>query len=265
MNNCYKNINGIQLAYKVYGQGFPLIFIMGYSGSMDSWPEQMIERLSEKHQVIVYDNRGIARSTVSEEKFSIELFARDVISLMDTLNIDKANILGYSMGVSIALEAALNFSGRVKNLILLGGSCGGKEEISPEPEVLDALNNIIPLSMKDPARFFRLFFTDDWLKTNKPWELMKPPEIIPAQEIVERQYEALNSWQGAYERLSEISQPALIVGADGDVIRPIANTYVLTERIPSAWMVKLQGGHGFLWQHAQELSEIILSFLEINH
>lgn len=251
----------MSIAYKVYGEGDPLIMIMGYSGSMDSWPAELVHTLAKSYQVIVFDNRGIARSTASEEEFSIKLFASDVTTLMDALKIEKAHIFGFSMGVSVALQISVDFSEKVKSLILLGGSCGGEEEKAPDRYVIEGLDKILQIAITDPERFYKLFFTESWLKNNNPAKYMKPPKIVPEQQIVQRQFQALMSWPGVYDQLAGIKQPSLVMTGTQDVIRPPQNSHILANSLPAAKLVEFEGGHGCLWQYSFELANEITEFL----
>ncbi|HEX5976200.1 MAG TPA: alpha/beta fold hydrolase [Nitrososphaeraceae archaeon] len=70
---------------------------------MDSWDPTLLETLASNHTVIVFNNRGIGNTTSgSEQKFSIEQFANDTVGLLEALNIRKADVLAWSMGVRIA-------------------------------------------------------------------------------------------------------------------------------------------------------------------
>jgi len=94
----------IDIAYKTFGKGDPVLLINGYSFTMDSWDSTLLETLASNHTVIVFDNRGIGNTTSgSEQKFSISLFANDTAGLLEALNIKKADVLAWSMGGRIAL------------------------------------------------------------------------------------------------------------------------------------------------------------------
>lgn len=257
------NIGDINMAYSIIGEGDPLVLIMGYTGSMDSWSIQMLEMLSNHYKVIVFDNRGMGKSESTDEPFTIKQFADDVSKLLDKLAIEKAHILGFSMGVSIALEMVLNEPGRVNKLILFGGSCGGNEEISPDPEVMESLEDILNISMTDAQRFFRMFFPEVFIQQHRDIHKFMPvPEVIPTQENINKQFQALINWDGVYNRLSEIDKSTLVITGKDDIIRPPQNATLLANKISDAWLIKVEGGHGLMWQSPQKLADLILSFLK---
>lgn len=111
------DINGIKLYYEVHGSGKPLILLSGLATDSQSWLG-CIGALKTQCQVIIMDNRGCGRTIPHETEISISLMASDVISLMDYLNINSADILGNSMGGFIALELAINYPDRIGKLVL---------------------------------------------------------------------------------------------------------------------------------------------------
>ena len=98
--------NGIDIAYKLVGSGEPLLLIAGLGNTMDRWPVPIIEALSSKYQLIIFDNRGIGQTTSNDTPFSYQLFADDSIGLMSALGIRKAHVLGFSMGSTIVQKNA---------------------------------------------------------------------------------------------------------------------------------------------------------------
>ena len=121
------HVGDIDIAYKTFGKGDPILLISGYSFAMDSWDSTLLETLASNHSVIVFDNRGIGNTTSgSEQKFSIPLFANDTAGFLEALNIKKADVLAWSMGGRIAQELTLNYPDRVGKLILYAIGCGGE-------------------------------------------------------------------------------------------------------------------------------------------
>jgi acetyl esterase len=92
-------VGDINIAYKRFGQGKPILFISGTSQTKDAWePTLLLELAATNHTVIVFDNRGMGETTVGTKPFSIEQFANDTAGLLDALNIEKADVLGASLG-----------------------------------------------------------------------------------------------------------------------------------------------------------------------
>lgn len=131
--------NGIEIGYKLIGSGEPLVMIMGTGGTMDNWPQEVIETLSKKYQLVLPDNRGMGYSTANEVAFSFKLHADDVIGLLDVLGVKKAHVLGFSMGSGITQALLLEYPQRVNKAIIYATSTGESavpKKITDDPIVL---------------------------------------------------------------------------------------------------------------------------------
>lgn len=117
------SINHTTLAYDSVGQGPPLLFLHGIFVSRHQWYKQL-EYFAPHHQVIACDLRGHGESGITSNPYSTELFAEDVIALLDSLKVDKVVCVGHSFGGMVAQEMALHYPERVRGLILLETSFG---------------------------------------------------------------------------------------------------------------------------------------------
>lgn len=90
-------VGDIDIAYKIFGKGEPILLISESGNVMDVWPSYLLQKLSSTPQVIIFDNRWVGNTTSGIKPFSIEQFANDTAGLMDVLKIQKADILGFSM------------------------------------------------------------------------------------------------------------------------------------------------------------------------
>jgi alpha-beta hydrolase superfamily lysophospholipase len=100
-------VGDIGIAYKVFGKGDPILLITGSSSAMDAWNPAILRDLSSNHTVIIFDHRGVGNTTAGTKPFSMIQFANDTAGLLDALKIQKADVLGYSMGSFVAQELAL--------------------------------------------------------------------------------------------------------------------------------------------------------------
>ena len=107
------HVGDIEMAYKMFGKGDPILLIQGVGGSMDDWEPTILRELSSNHTVIIFDNRGVGNTTTGTKQFSIQQFANDSAGLLDALKIQKANVLGYSMGSLIAQQFVLTHPEKV--------------------------------------------------------------------------------------------------------------------------------------------------------
>jgi 3-oxoadipate enol-lactonase len=117
----YIKVNDIHMYYEVYGDGEPLLLIVGLATDISEW-EGIIRWLSQKYQVLAFDNRGAGRTDKPDTPYSIEMMADDTVGLMQALGIQQAHILGISMGGRIALALALQHPKSVKKLVLVSTS-----------------------------------------------------------------------------------------------------------------------------------------------
>lgn len=119
-------VSGIQIYYEEYGEGPPLIMILGLGQDTATWGFQVPE-FAKYFRLIVFDNRDSGRSSRCEENYTTAIMARDTLGLMDQLNIPRAHLLGTSMGGMIAQHVALMAPERVISLILASTIASGSD------------------------------------------------------------------------------------------------------------------------------------------
>jgi len=117
-------IGEIQIYYEEYGQGTPLVMILGMGQDIATWDFQISE-FSKYFRLIVFDNRDSGRSSRCSKTYTMEAMARDTIGLMDYLEIGRAHLLGTSMGGMIAQQIALMTPERVRRLIFASTTSWG--------------------------------------------------------------------------------------------------------------------------------------------
>ncbi|MDD1718487.1 MAG: alpha/beta hydrolase [Methanoregulaceae archaeon] len=256
-------VDDITIAYREAGSGEPLVMIMGYSSTMDLWDPRVLNELAKYNRVIIFDNRGMGNSTSSDREYSIRIFADDTAGLMAALGITKANVMGFSMGTNIAQELVLDYPDKVDKVILYAGDTGGKEAIPPSPEVLAVLADTSGTDRERGERLFKELFPAAWLKENPdPSKYFPVVTTMNPPENVQRQYEAVASWNGTYSRLPGITQPLLLVAGDQDVLTPPENSLIIAQKVPHSWMVRMRGGgHGVMYQYPDEFAGIVQTFL----
>jgi pimeloyl-ACP methyl ester carboxylesterase len=257
------HVGDLDMAYKTIGQGQPLIMIMGSGSTMDLWPPEVLLRLSSEYEVVIFDNRGMGHTTAPPGNFSIIQFADDTAGLMEALRIKKANVLGWSMGSFIAQELALNHPDKVDKLVLYASDPGGSHAITPSIEVIKELTDTSGTPSDRGMRLFGLLFPEEWLKGHPDFYKQFPiPNETSNPENIVRQNEAIERWPGTYDRLSNLSQPALIIVGAQDRIAPPENSLILAERIPDSWLIRFKGAaHGLIYQYPDEFSRIVMDFI----
>jgi pimeloyl-ACP methyl ester carboxylesterase len=257
------HVGDIDIAYKIFGKGDPILLINGYSHSMDNWDPTLLERLASNNTVIIFNNRGIGNTTSGENRFfSIAQFANDTAGLLDVLEIKQADILGYSMGGFIAQELALTHPDRVGKLIIYASICGGNESILAS-QVINMLSNGSGTAVERIERFLPLFFPEKWRNENPNYleRIPKTIETIP-NKTLDQHTEAIFNWTGTCSKLKNITQPTLVIVGTDDVVTLPANSLLITERIPGAWLVQIKGaGHGLMYQYPEQFNKVLQTFL----
>lgn len=257
-------VGDIDIAYKTFGDGAPLLLIMGYSGTIDLWCPEMLAKLASHYKVVIFDNRGMGKTTCSDKEFTIELFADDTAGLMTALNINHGYVVGWSLGTYIAQELALRYPEKVDKLILYAADCGGKEAINPNPEVLAVLSGASGTTSEKEEQFFKMLFPQKWLKDHPDPNTYFPiPTETSSAENIKRQYKAWQEWNGTYSRLPKIIQPTLIITGTDDIFTPPENAFIIASRISGSRVIQFQGGgHGVMYQCPEKFSRVLLTFLE---
>ncbi len=261
-------VNGININYKVQGQGEPLVLIMGYAGDKTGWMFQT--RAFKRHfRVVTFDNRGVGKSDKPAGAYSTKMMADDTVGLMDHLGIEKAHILGVSMGGMIAQEIAINYPERVNKLIL-GCTAAGRSEssgMSPEfPRALGLGDNYTD----DEVRGLPVVKVLNSLLSSAFNKCIYRTLLAALAKILIRlvsttgltgQLEAVMG-QDTFDRLPAIQAPTLVMTGTGDRIIMPASSEVLANGIPGARLVKFEGGsHAFFVEMRGEFNREVLDFL----
>jgi len=108
---------GVEIHFEVYGEGAPIILVAGLGDDRLSWQAQ-VEGLSDDHQVIVFDNRGIGKSTIAPGPYEVRDMAQDCHAVVETLGLAGVTAVGSSMGGAICQLWALEHPDDIGRLVL---------------------------------------------------------------------------------------------------------------------------------------------------
>lgn len=258
-------VGDIDIAYKIFGKGEPLLLIPGFSMTMDIWDPVTLYKLSSNHTIIIFDNRGLGKTTVGTKTWSIEQFANDTAGLIDALGIKKpVDILGTSWGGYVAQELTLMHPQKVSKLILYGTDCGGKATIL-SPQLSPELGRGIESGNATIDTFLSVLFPEEWINENAAYVQEVFSAATPApEENIQHQAQTTYNWQGACDRLSSITKPTLVVTGTDDIVRPPANSIMLAEKIPGAGLVQIRGGgHYVMFQYPEQFTAVLETFLSV--
>ena len=259
------NVNGININYNIFGQGDPLILLIGLSSDQTNWRQQTTF-FKKFYRTITLDNRGWGKSDKPPGPYTIKMMADDTLGLMNYLGIEKAHILGVSMGGMIAQELAINYPERVNKLIL-GCTFARMDETSGfSPEISKELK-VFGNSSRDDASRQRLAISIIDSSFNKGSTRII---LLPLMKIAikssplngfEEQLDALLA-HDAEDRLGRITASTLvIVGTEDRVVKP-ASSDVIANLVPKSKLIKLKGGsHAFSGEMSNEFNNTVLDFL----
>ena len=177
------HVGDIDIAYKVFGKGDPFLLISGSGLVMDAWEPSILKELSSNHTVIIFDNRGVGNTTIGTKPFSIQQFANDTVGLLGALKIQKADVLGFSMGSFITQEITLLHPEKVNRLILYGATCGGEENIPQTPQVVKILSDLVNNRTQDPEKILSVTFPLEWVKSHANRTIPESKEIVTSNTL----------------------------------------------------------------------------------
>jgi pimeloyl-ACP methyl ester carboxylesterase len=220
-------VGDIDVAYKMFGKGEPILIFNGASDGMDAWDPSFLTGLSSNHTVIVFDQRGIANTTTGSKPYTYQQLANDTAGLMDALKIPKADVMGYSLGSYLAQQLTMMYPDKVNSLVLVGSSCGGKDHTPKPPEFIKLQSDVVnkslidvPLTTEEIKSLVIASLGSGWIKLHPEslegfenitsLQQMKPglpPEIVNNQNNVGKHWEDNPNWSGACDELAKSAKP----------------------------------------------------------
>jgi pimeloyl-ACP methyl ester carboxylesterase len=250
--------------YEAHGEGQPLLLISGLGDDLDVWGSQL-PAFARKHRVITFDNRGSGRTDAPDAPYSIRMMAEDTVGLMNALGIEKAHVLGVSMGGYIAEELAITYPGCVASLVLATTSVG------PYLVKISILQAWAREALRDmrPLTFFQIMlpfmFNDRSFEAPGVLEMAvgtiaghssTPPHILARQMTACVEHDAR-------DRIGRVTAPTLVLAGKEDPFVPFSLSEELAASIPNARLRVLDGGgHGFNGATADKFNRAVLEFLE---
>jgi 3-oxoadipate enol-lactonase len=125
-------LDGVGIAYEdTGGEGPAVAFVHGLGGSMRAWEPQIDACAASGYRAIAHDARGAGRSDVPPGPYSVEGWAADAITVLDALGVERATLVGHSVGTMVAEHAALALGERCLGLVVIGGALAWPDESGP--------------------------------------------------------------------------------------------------------------------------------------
>lgn len=201
----YAPVNGLQLYYEIHGKGEPLILLHGGLGAIDMFG-QHLQTLAKNHQVIAVDLQGHGRTADIDRPLSVEKMADDIAELLKFLKIEKADIVGYSMGGGVGWQVAIKYPERVHKLVAVSTPF---KRTAFYPDILSQQEQVGP----EAAEF---------MKQTPMYELYAKlaPRPNDWSRLITKIGEAMKVDYDWSENIKQVKIPVLIIAADADLFPP---------------------------------------------
>ncbi|WP_214108101.1 alpha/beta fold hydrolase [Acrocarpospora catenulata] len=258
---------GERFAYRRLGRpsSTPLVLTLRLRGTIDHWDPAFLDAVSRDREVIVFDNRGLNASTGTPAS-SVPELVDGAIAFIHALGLEKVDLLGWSLGGTVAQGIALTEPGLVRRLIVAGSTPGGIPEM---PRMSERVLSIVTKPVADDEDFLYLFFpeTPEGRKSGQQslerlrYRLETSNAAI-SPEAARGQLTALGSFEGYWKRLNELTIPVLLANGTNDVMIDADHTYAAARKLTNARTVFWSdAGHAFLFQHIEDFARQIDWFL----
>lgn len=255
------DVAGRALHHVRRGSGEPYLLIQGLSGTHASWGDPFLDALEPGLDLIAYDHRGVGSSAPHDGPFSIADLADDAAGLLDALGVERAHVLGISMGGMIAQELALRHPGRLRSLALGCTYAGGPDGRITDRAVIERLVgamgsgdveqvlrtsyeiNVSPAFAADPEHY-------------AAFRAMAVSVPVPMPVIFDQL--RATAVHDTSARLAQITAPTLVVHGDADLMLDVANGRAIAAAIPGAQLEILEGvGHVFWWEQPERSAALL--------
>ncbi|HKO92405.1 MAG TPA: alpha/beta fold hydrolase [Polyangiaceae bacterium] len=221
-------VNGISMYYEIHGNaaGTPLVLLHGGGSTIEVTYGRVLPFFARHRKVIALEEQGHGRTTDRDAPVRFSSSADDVAALLQRLEIERADVMGFSNGASVALQLALRHPARVRKLIFASSLT---KKSGAAPQFWQFMANATFADMPQPLK-------DAFLKVNPdPQKLrtMHDKDLERMQHFVETSDAEVRS----------VKAPTLVISGDHDVSTP-EHAIELTRLFPSAQLLIFPGGHG---------------------
>ncbi|MET8577184.1 alpha/beta hydrolase [Streptomyces sp. NPDC005012] len=268
-----ENSAPVDLYYEDHGSGRTVVLIHGFPLDGHSWERQSAALLAAGHRVVTYDRRGFGRSGQPSAGYDYDTFAADLNTVMETLDLRDAVLVGFSMGTGeVARYVSAYGSSRVAKVAFLASlePCLLKSEDNPDGVApKEFFDGVVAAVRQDRYAYYTAFFEDFYnldenLGTRISEEAVRNSWNVAAAGGAFAASAAPSTWYTDFRAdIPAIDVPALILHGTADRILPAEGTArPFREALPSADYVEIEGApHGLLWTHAEEVNAALLAFL----
>jgi pimeloyl-ACP methyl ester carboxylesterase len=258
----------IRFAYRRLGRrgGLPLLFVNYFAANMDDWDPKLTNGFATEHDVILFDNAGVANST-GETPSTVTAMTKGCVDFCRALDLKRLNVVGFSLGGMIAQQLCFEYPDMVRRIVLLGTGPRGGEGMTFTELSLDELGDPVALLMTS-------FFTSSEASRAAGHAYLERLKLRAAERDLPvsmksagAQLDAIREWGAVpssdrYAMLRKIHQRSLIVHGSNDIVVIPINAFLLEQHLPNAQLVMYpDASHGAASQHADVFLEHAQIFL----
>lgn len=257
-------VNGIELEYRVAGQGPRLLFIDGTGSDLRARPNVFDGPLAERFEVLSFDHRGLGRSDKPDEPYTMAGYAADTAGLIQGAGRTDCAVMGYSFGGMVAQHLALERPDLVSRLVLASTSSGGAggssypihEMAHLPPERM--VEEFLALADNRLNEKWRAAHPDEWrVRVEQMLAAMALGADEPGRAVGARRQLEARLGHDTFDRLKRLTMPVLVCGGRNDSVAPPSNQRALAGAIPGAELLFMEGGHAFFKEDPATLEPII--------
>lgn len=257
-----RTVNGVELWFEIWGNGPPLVLVEGLGVATWLWERQLPD-FADHFTTLAWDLRGSGKSEAPPGPYSIAQMAEDMAALMDAHGIERAHVLGASMGGFIAQEFALRWPHRVNRLVLVATSAGGAAHVPMTAETFARFMDNAGEPREVVRKKLALAYTEAYLQGERLEHLIDLRMRDPQQAHA---FQAQAAAGAVFDRAADVGRigaPTLVLAGDADLVVPVENARRLAAAIPNARLMIWEGlGHQFFVEAADEFNAHVIMFLQ---
>src|SRR5512133_1687106 len=263
--------SGIEYAYRELGEGdVPLVLLQHFRGNLDNWDPALIDALAADRPVVTFDNVGVGATTGTTPN-TAEAMAQGAIAFLETMEFQRVDLLGFSLGSFVAQEIALIRPDLLRRVVLASSAPQGAAGMHGwAPNVIGAVG----VPEVTPQGYLSVFFAPT--DTSREQGQQAAGRIFGGRtndrdepttwQTRQAQYDAVCAWgipnHSLLQRLAAIDLPVFVANGDSDPMILPRYSYLLAGLLPDARLtIYPDAAHGFLFQHHERFATDVNAFL----